>query len=317
MNLLNDRALQLTGGFLTEAEDMACEINKLPCGAILFDAGVIARGGFRIGIKMAEIGTAGLATINLVSTKLDENIWPSVEISTDFPLEACFLAQSANWLIEKEGFRAMGSGPACLLNPRLKIGQEFGYNEEAGNAVLVLEGRQLPNDAIASGLAAECNLKGRSLRMIIAPTSSMAGSVQIAARSIETALHKMHHLGLDITKVKYGIGSCPIAPPTGDDFTSLGRTNDAMMFGSRVWLTVEGVNNAELTEWAKKIPSSCSPGYGDPFLETLKKAGDFYKIDPGLFAPAEITLSSLSSGFIVQAGWQDIPRLKKAVFSEG
>ncbi len=313
MNNLNERARHLIDGFSKEAGTLACEMFIMPNGAVLLDAGVLARGGLLAGVRMAEIGTAGLAKIRMISSTFDDHLWPAVEVLTDHPLEACLLSQAANWPIEMEGFRAMGSGPACLLNKSLKVGLDFGYEEYSQQAMLVLEGRQMPNDPIITALASDCGVTGIQLAMIIAPTSSLAGSVQIAARSVETALHKLHQLGFDVRKVVSGVGVCPIAPPSGDDLISLGKTNDAMMFGSRVWLAVDGIEDEELNEWVKKIPASSSPGYGEPFLETLKKAGDFYKIDPGLFAPAEITLSNLSSGKVMHAGEQDIPRLIKSV----
>lgn len=314
MNHLNDRASMITQRFLEVAEELSCEMFISPSGSTLLDAGVLAKGSIAAGRIMAEICTATLAKIRITTTSIDDVLWPSVEISTDFPVEACYLSQSANWPIEKEGFRAMGSGPACLLNPRLEVGKDLGYVDQAEKAVLVVESRQMPNDPIVVDLAGECGFEASKLTIMIAPTSSLAGSVQIASRSIETALHKMRHLGFDIRKVISGFGTCPIAPPTGDDFISLGKTNDFMMYGSRVWLAVHGVDDQTLMDWAKAIPASNSPDYGEPFLSTLKKAGGFYKIDPGIFAPAEITLTSLSSGLVAHAGEQDLPRLRKAIF---
>jgi methenyltetrahydromethanopterin cyclohydrolase len=83
-----------------------------------------------------------------------------------------------------------------------------------------------------------------------------------------------------------------------------------------VWLSVQGVRDKELESLVQKIPSSTSPSYGEPFLEILTKAGGFYGIDPGLFAPAEITITNLDSGTIFHAGKMDEPRLSNALFGE-
>jgi methenyltetrahydromethanopterin cyclohydrolase len=190
----------------------------------------------------------------------------------------------------------MGSGPACFLNEALEVGEPFAFEETADRAVLVLETRTIPDAQTCQALADQCGVQADHLALLIAPTASLAGSVQIAARSIETALHKLHHLGFGLQQVIGASGRCPIAIPTGDDRISMGRTNDLVIFASQVWLGVTGSPDAQLAELAAQVPSSASPDYGQPFSVTLEKAGDFYAIDPGLFAPAEITLSNLDSG---------------------
>ncbi|MCY4155166.1 MAG: methenyltetrahydromethanopterin cyclohydrolase, partial [Gammaproteobacteria bacterium] len=43
--------------------------------------------------------------------------------------------------------------------------------------------------------------------------------------------------------------------------------------------------------------------YGRPFAEVFKDANfDFYKLDPMLFSPARVTVSSLRTGHSFQAG---------------
>ncbi len=231
----------------------------------------------------------------------------------DQPLYACYLSQAAHWSVKIGDFRAMGSGPACLLNSELQIGEAFGYHDTSRFAVLVLETRMLPDDEVCIALAKSCGVSPECLALLIAPTSSLAGSAQIAARSIETGLHKLHHLGFDLRQVKHGKGACPVAVPTGDDFTSLGTTNDCMLFASQVWLDIEHVSDEQLAELVMKIPASTSPSYGQPFLEILKKAGDFYTIDSGLFAPAEVTLVNLNSGNSFHSGAVDIERWKRVM----
>ena len=67
-------------------------------------------------------------------------------------------------------------------------------------------------------------------------TASIAGSVQVIARSVETALHKMHEIGFDLTQVRSGFGIAPLPPVAADDLVGIGRTNDAMLYGGEVTL---------------------------------------------------------------------------------
>ena len=50
------------------------------------------------------------------------------------------------------------------------------------------------------------------LTLLFAPTASLAGGVQIAARIVETALHKLHELDFDVRRVVSGFGTCPLPP---------------------------------------------------------------------------------------------------------
>jgi methenyltetrahydromethanopterin cyclohydrolase len=51
------------------------------------------------------------------------------------------------------------------------------------------------------------------------------------------------------------------------------------------------------------VPASASRDYGTPFYEIFQRyEGDFYKIDPLLFSPAEVWLTSVDSGKTFHAG---------------
>ena len=73
------------------------------------------------------------------------------------------------------------------------------YSEDAARGVLVLEGRTLPDEAVAAWVAAKAGVPAHALTVAIAPTASVAGGVQIVARILETGLHKMDALGFDVT----------------------------------------------------------------------------------------------------------------------
>ena len=92
----------------------------------------------------------------------------------------------------------------------------------------------------------------------------------------------------------------------------IGRTNDAILYGGRVTLWVNGDDDT-LAEVVAKVPSSSSSMYGQPFLSVFEAAGrDFYKIDPLLFSPARITFHNLSSGRMHTFGKLNLPMLEQA-----
>jgi len=313
MSTLNDLAWEELQKILEKPESLGVSVDTMGCGSLVVDCGVKTAGGMEAGLAMAKVGMAGLGSSQLVMGTLDGIPWPYVEVRTDRPLEATLLCQAANWPVDLPGLRGMGSGPACLLNKTLEVGKMAPGGEISAHAVLILEARALPNLAACGQLAETCGVTPDHLAVMVAPTSSLAGSVQIEARSVETTLHKLHQMKFDVAHVVSGLGRCPVAMPTGDDLAAMGKTNDAVLFGCQVWLAMCEVTDDELAGVVAHIPSSTSPNYGETFLQTLKNAGGFYNIDPGLFAPAEVTVTNLSTGKVFHSGGVDVAKLIKAL----
>jgi len=68
---------------------------------------------------------------------------------------------------------------------------------------------------------------------------------------------------------------------------------------------------------ARRLPSHTSRDHGRSFAEIFKECGyDFYKIDPALFAPAEVWISNLDSGNTWHAGEVDMTLLRR-LWSQG
>jgi len=88
----------------------------------------------------------------------------------------------------------------------------------------------------------------------------------------------------------------------GNGVIAMGRTNDAILYGGRVHLTVRG-DDAAARQLALQLPSRNSRDYGRSFADIFKEVEyDFYKIDGALFAPAEVWVSNLDSGNTWHAG---------------
>jgi methenyltetrahydromethanopterin cyclohydrolase len=219
-----------------------------------------------------------------------------VSVGVDEPASACLAAQYAGWKLEHRDFFAMASGPARALARVEDLFDELTWREQANRAVLCLETRQAPPGEIVDKVAQRCGVQAAAVTFLIAPTASVCGSVQISARVVETALHKLHELGVDPARVRSGWGCCPLAPVAGDDPAAIGRTNDAVLYGGTVHLWVEAADE-EAAELAHRLPSSASAAFGTPFGELLASANwNFYDIDPMLFSPAAVTLTSTHSG---------------------
>src|SRR5437764_9495068 len=197
----------------------------------------------------------------------------------------------------------MGSGPLrAHAGVEKELLGKLRYAETAARGVLVLETRVAPTDAVATWVAEKARLTPSQLTFVVAPTASLAGGVQITARILETGLHKMDTLGFDLKKIVSGIGTAPLPPVAKNDLRAIGRTNDCILYGGQAHYTVNA-DDVELAELVPRIPASASKDYGTPFYDIFKRYdGDFYKIDPLLFSPAEVSLPRVQSGKTHHAG---------------
>jgi len=293
---MNERTAALVDAMAADPDALGISVRTLALGARLVDCGARTRGGAQAGLAFATACMGGLGQPDLVPLTVGERTWPGVAVNVDQPAAACLAAQYAGWKLEHEDFFAMASGPGRALARAEDLFEELAWREDARRAVLCLETRQDPPAAIVQKVAERCGVQPSALTFLIAPTASICGSVQIGARVVETALHKLHELGISPARVRHGWGCCPIAPVAADDPAAIGRTNDAVLYGGTVHLWIEGTDD-EVAGLAAKLPSSASSAFGTPFGELLKAADwNFYELDPMLFSPAAATLTSTESG---------------------
>lgn len=293
---LNDRAGALVDGLVADAAALGIEVHTLDSGARLVDCGAEARGGLQAGLGFAAACMGGLGRIDPLAVTVGERTWPGVGVGVDDPAAACLAAQYAGWKLEHDDFFALASGPGRALARAEDLFEELAWEERADRAVLCLETRQHPPAEIVDKVAQRCRVPASAVTFLIAPTASVCGSVQISARVVETALHKLHELGVDPARVRNGWGCCPIAPVAAEDPAAIGRTNDAVLYGGTVHLWMEGADD-EIADLARRLPSNDSDAFGTPFGELLAAADwNFYDIDPMLFSPAAVTLTSTESG---------------------
>jgi methenyltetrahydromethanopterin cyclohydrolase len=310
---LNDRALELADRLAADAEAARVAVSTLSNGTRVIDCGAQAAGGFEAGRRFAEICMAGLGTVAYAPVVLGGSWLPALTVTTDRPAIACLAAQYAGWRLDRDGYFAMGSGPGRALIRAEELYDELDWDERASAAVLCLETREVPPAEVADYVAERAGVAPSALTLLMAPTASVAGCVQIAARVVETALHKLHEVGFDVRRVIAGYGSCPLPPVAGDDMEGIGRTNDAVLYGGRVHLTVEADDDDALRELVARLPASASSDYGEPFGKVLKDANfDFYEIDPLLFSPAQVRITSVGSGRSFDAGSLNLAVLERS-----
>jgi methenyltetrahydromethanopterin cyclohydrolase len=314
---VNALSAPLVERLVDAAARLGVAITHTQGGTVLVDAGVAAAGSIDAGVLIARICMGGLGRVAMRPSLEAAPLWPSmIEVRTSAPILACLGSQYAGWSLsatkEQTGgkkFFSLGSGPARALSVKEPLFAELGYRDAHDRGVLVLEVDRLPPQVVIDKVLHDCGLAPDRLTLVITPTHSVAGTVQVVARVVEVALHKTHVLGVDLGEVVEGSGSAPLPPPAPDGIQAMGRTNDAILYGGRVHLTVR--HDAVAKQLAAELPASNSRDYGRPFADIFTSFNyDFYQIDPALFAPAQVWVSSLESGATYRGGALDAALLQ-------
>jgi methenyltetrahydromethanopterin cyclohydrolase len=296
---LNARAASLVDKLVADAARLEVAVDARADGSTVVDLGVNVAGSLEAGRRLAEICLAGYGEVSIEPGDHKLGPWRSAAVRTSTPVAACLASQYAGWKLAAGKFFAMGSGPMRALAASEPIFEHLGLRPAAATAtaaVGVLETRKLPPPEIVAQVAESCGVPTSAVRLLVAPTASIAGTLQVVARSAETALHKLHELGFDLGRIVSAHGTAPLAPVAADDMAAIGRTNDAVLYGGVVTLEVRG-DDASLETIGPKVPANASSDYGVPFAEIFARyGGDFYKIDPLLFSPAVVEFRNLDTG---------------------
>lgn len=207
---LNRRAGEILDRMVEQVGALGISASTLTNGARLVDFGVKAPGGLLAGKGLAEICLGGLGEVSFLPLHYGDISLPGVSVAIDGPVLPCLGSQYAGWKIHRGKFFAMGSGPARALARTEELFETIRIQDTADSAVLVLESGRLPTEEVADYVAEKCGIKPDRVSLAVASTRSVAGAVQIAARSVETAMHKLLELDFDVTKALSASASAPL-----------------------------------------------------------------------------------------------------------
>jgi len=322
---INELALGLVKQIIDNKEVIGATVEKLSSGQTVLD---MTKAGWLGGKLVGEICMGGLGTVEFSNYSLNHHYFPAVDVSTSHPIISCMASQLAGWSVklkkevEKEGkvkkkvvFQSLGSGPARAKSRGEKLFEEIEYTDPSDCAVIVFETRNMPNEEVMAIVTEKSKVAPENTYAVCAPTACLVGSIQVAARIVETGIHKLHEIHFPLEVIQEGFGTVPVAPVAKDDFAAMGPPNDAMFAVGRTFYTIKAdkEHEAELFELLEKAPASTSSSYGSPFNKIFKEAGyDFYKIDPGLFAPAIYTINNIKTGKTKTVGKLDEQLLKES-----
>lgn len=287
-------------------------------GALVLDAGIHVPGSLEAGLIVSRVCLGDAATVSLVPE--NEALMASdlgVMVRTDQPVLACLGGQYAGWPVTAGKYFAMGSGPMRMVRGREPMLLELGLKEAATMVAGVLESTEIPTSDAIKSIATDTQVRTDQIALVVAPSGSLVGSIQVVARSIETAMHKLHALKFDVRRVFSAVGVAPVPPPAkpSDVIGGIGRTNDAMLYGGRVTIWVD-CEQADVDAVAEAVPSGSSKDYGRPFAAIFKDYEyDFYKVDPHLFSPAVVIIINRRTGIARRFGSINTDVLRQSFYA--
>ena len=313
---VNKKSQELVEDLIKNQDYYRVNVKKGPNGCTLIDAGVNALGNMEAGRVISEICLGGIGRVHILNT-LQSNEWPlTIHVNTNDPVIACLGSQYAGWSLssKEEGskFNALGSGPARALALKEPLFKDINYSDDSDKTCIVMEVDSFPPNDIVEKIANDCKVNAENLTIIITPTSSIAGNIQVVSRVLEVALHKAHELKFPMNEIIEGFGSSPVPPTSPDFLTAMGRTNDAIIFAGITQLLVN-TTDEKAEELCNKMPSSTSNDYGKPFANIFRDYEyDFFKIDANLFSPSKVIISNMKTGNTFIAGKIDNELMKKS-----
>ncbi len=299
---VNEGANLLVARLIANAETLQLGVSKHESGCTIVDVGIKHSGSSEAGRLIAEICMGGLGAVSLQADSRFDGFTEAIAVTSNQPVLACLASQYAGWALSHEKFFSLGSGPARALAQREDLFKELAYVDSAERTCIVLETDKIPPVEVIDKIVRDTKIPAENLTIILTPTTSIAGVVQIVGRVLEVALHKAHTIHFPLENIVSGSGLAVLPPVSKDFMTAMGRTNDAILFGGEVSMQVR-CDDAAAAELAANLPSSSSKDYGKTFAQVFKfYEMDFYKIDAMLFSPAKVTVTNLQTGHVFEGG---------------
>ncbi len=271
-------------------------------GSKIIDAGIKTSGSIEAGIIISEICLGGLGKVSIIPNSRSGIAAWDLSVFASHPILACLGSQYAGWSLNYKNFFSLGSGPVRSIAQKEKIFHDLKYNDKCKKTCIILEVDNFPPKEIVKKISDDCKLDPKNITFIVTPTTSICGNIQVVSRVLEVAIHKIHELKFPLERIIHGLGKAPLPPLAKDFISGMGRTNDAIIYGGTVQLTINGPDE-DIIKLSEELPSTNSKDYGKPFKEIFEKYNrDFYKIDGSLFSPASIIINSSTSGKTYSSG---------------
>ncbi|MCL4459936.1 MAG: methenyltetrahydromethanopterin cyclohydrolase [Chloroflexi bacterium] len=301
---INKEAMRIVRKVIAEADQLNVKVSCSPIGATIIDMGLNCDGGWLAGKYFVEIGLGGMGHVSFGNFTLGEVTLPSIDVWVDNPVIAAVVSQAGSWKLGEGELAPIGSGPARAIakaDQWARIGTYTDHNDEA---IVQLQSDKMPEESTLRFVSESCGIAPENLYVLIAPTASLVGSIQVSARTVEQVMIKLQYAGFDATTIVHAFGTAPVAPVIPDEFQAMGRVNDCLIYGGSTIIYTR-TSDEEIEKVIDLIPFSARAKglYGVPFAQIFDMFHrNWFEVDPLLDSPAKVTINNLNSGRTFTAG---------------
>lgn len=303
---VNRKSFQLAKKLLKNKDILKIDVSYLENGTTVIDLGQKVKGSWEAGRILTEIllGGLGQASFETFPEKIAGTQLPAVNIRVDWPLLSLAGCQISGWELSPGNFAPILAGPGRTLGRKENdwLTPYTDYEDDFDKAIITIESPSPVTLEQANNLAKACNVDSDMLYILIAPPASLVTYIQVSGRILEQTLHRLMEEKFDLDTIIQAQGFCVIPPLIKDELISMGRMNDALIYGGHANFTVN-TEDKYIENIINKITSDQSEVYGRPFKEIFKEADlNFYNVPKELFSPASVTIINERTGKSFNAG---------------
>ena len=275
---VNKEAMKIVKKIIENKEALNVGVISLKNGSTVIDMGINYPGGWKAAQHLTEITMGGLGLLNYGIYRLGELELPQVNIYADKPVIACLSCQLSGWALPEfkndAGIVPLISGPVRAIVKEDKFAKLFSYQDKSEKVVVVLQDKVLPSEELTTYIAKKCKIEPENIFILVAPTGSLVGLVNVIARTLETSLWRLHELGFDINNVISAWGKAPLPPISKDEYTAMIRANTYIYYGGTAGFVVN-CKDEDIERIIEDITLSpkTTKQYGIPFSKLLEEAG--------------------------------------------
>lgn len=308
---INKRAMEIVRDIIDQADVLGVKVHRMDSGATVIDMGVECAGGWRAASLFCEATLGGLGKVNYSIFDLNGIELPQVEMYVDNPAVALLASQISGWPLNDfknaDGVVPLISGPVRAVVEKDMFAKPVPYRDKADEVVVGLQDNRLPDEKLIQTIADKCKLSPDRIYILVAATASLVGSINVVSRTLETAIWRLHDLGIDVNEIVAAWGKAPVPPIATDEFTAMVRTNTYTYYGGTAGFILKA-EDSRIREMLKKYPLApytCEQ-YGIPFRTLLDQAGgDIFNVQGFVHNVAKAVINNVSSGNIFVAGAVD------------
>lgn len=303
---LTENVMGVISEILENPEAIGCKADRLGCGATVVDMGLNCKGSWKAALLFTRATLGDLAIVQLGDFKLNEHFsFAAVEVFIEQPMIACMASEIAGWSLGKGEYATIASGPArsqAVVESDHYI-HMTPYRDRSDKAVVCLQDVRYPTDALALEIAGACRVKPENVYILISDSTCIACSMQVSARIIEQSCHKMMRNGFSAEQIVMCRGRAPVAPVVKDELKTMGRINDALIYGSEAEFWVDARDEDIETIIHKMVGISSSPRYGERFEDVFDEAGrNFFNVEVDVHSIAKCQIHNVNTGKSFHAG---------------